>query len=706
MAQKAKFPKVLFFILLVFVCFCGVLVWESGLFANNVPATGGLTLLQQTTTEQKQEVSVPREPEIVKLEPAALPTLGADNAPAETVLLGSTDPDSGYNFELELTTKGAAIRKATFSGFDDRDPDDPQPLVILSPLELGGGREILPMASGGFVFVEHKLRLPLDRLHWESLGVERLAEGKQTAIFEAVIVNKDSGEPVIKLTKTYTVAAGSYLLSCDLAVENLSAAEQKCNYNLSGPVGIGIEGIRSDMRNVVGGVLTPDGQVVASQKDLLIGFPMNLFTKNVGLKDTTRKYEEALRTRDPAKIKRAKADLRVGRNLEDSQKNANFLWAATTNKYFAAIVRPVPREGKDYCDWIKDTTAQYYNPDEDQRGNTGDETIGVNLEIAPSALAAAGQPGNTNKYNFQLYLGPKDKNLFDGNQLYSELGFIHTITFMSCFCCPDALINPISFFILALMKWLYGFIGNYGVVIIVLVFLMRLLIHPLTKQSQISMNKFTKFNALPEVQEIRKKYAKNMMEMNKHIAVLQKQHGVSHHHMIMGMLPMLIQMPVWIALWRAVYGSVDLRGAGFLPFWITDLSVPDALFSFPAVTLPLFGKLDSFNLLPILMGVAFYLQQKLMPSQASAQANPQVAQQQKMMMVMMPILFPLLLYKGPSGVNLYIMSSVFAGAAEQYVIRKHIREKEQAESKGLVAATSKTGGKVKKKKPKPFYKNM
>ena len=111
MAQKAKFPKVLFFILLVFVCFCGVLVWESGLFVNKVPATGGLMLLQQTTIEQKQEVSVRREPEIMKLEPAALPTLGADNAPAETVVLGSTDPDSGYNFELELTTKGAAIRK-------------------------------------------------------------------------------------------------------------------------------------------------------------------------------------------------------------------------------------------------------------------------------------------------------------------------------------------------------------------------------------------------------------------------------------------------------------------------------------------------------------------------------------------------------------------------------------------------------------------
>jgi YidC/Oxa1 family membrane protein insertase len=171
----------------------------------------------------------------------------------------------------------------------------------------------------------------------------------------------------------------------------------------------------------------------------------------------------------------------------------------------------------------------------------------------------------------------------------------------------------------------------------------------------------------------------------------------------MGFLPMMVQMPVWIALWSAVYASIDLRGAAFLPFWITDLSVPDALVRFSTITVPLLGwKIESLNLLPILMGVAFYLQQKLMPSQAAA--NPQVAQQQKMMMIMMPLLFPLMLYKAPSGVNLYIMSSVFAGVIEQRVIKKHIREREEAESAGLVAVTSKTGGKVKKKKPKPFYK--
>jgi YidC/Oxa1 family membrane protein insertase len=271
---------------------------------------------------------------------------------------------------------------------------------------------------------------------------------------------------------------------------------------------------------------------------------------------------------------------------------------------------------------------------------------------------------------------------------------------MTC-CCPASIIKPLAFGILALMKWLYGFIANYGVVIIILVFMFRIAIHPLTKKSQISMSKMGKL--APKAEEIKKKYANNKAEMNKQLMALYREQGASP---IMGMLPMMVQMPIWIALWSAVYASIELRGAPFLPFWITDLSVPDALYRFPTpIVVPLLGwKITSLNLLPLLMGVAFYLQQKLMPKQAAAAANPQVAQQQKMMMIMLPLMFPLMLYNAPSGVNLYIMASTFAGVIEQYLIRKHIREQEEAESRGLVAATSKTGGKVKKKKPKPFFK--
>jgi len=593
--------------------------------------------------------------------------LGATDAPAKIVSLGSTDPNSGFKFKLELTSKGAAISKAAFSKFNDRDYKNPKPLVILSPVKLPDGSEVLSMANKEFVFVQQQLLLPLDKLNWQTFDVN-LQDGNQIARFETTIKAEDSGAPVVKLIKTYKVSPNSFLLNCELTIENLTSSEQKVRFNLAGPVGIGREDTSRDDEKVVAGFRDSQGGITSVRLDA-------------------------------SKLHKAKTpdDRRL------TQAGADFLWAAVVNKYFAAILVPVPDKGKDFCDWVTDKSGRFYNPDDQL--DTGDETVGVDLKIAPSQLAAAGQAdGNSTKtYNFQLYLGPKDKSLFDKNELYSKLGFFHTIDFMSC-CCPAAVIQPLAFGILAIMKWMYGFIHNYGIVIIILVFLMRLVMHPITKKSQVSMSKMQKVLSDPAVQEIKKKYSKNPMEMQRQIAAFQKEKGVSPISGFTSMLPMFVQMPIWVALWSAVYTSIDLRGAPFLSFWITDLSVPDAFVRFSTVIIPLLGwKVTSFNLLPILMGVAFYLQQKLTPQQQVA-VDPQVAQQQKMMMIMMPLMFPVMLYTAPSGVNLYIMASTFAGVVEQYVIKKHIREKEEAESQGLVAVTSKTGGKVKKKKPKPFFR--
>ncbi|MHC4642371.1 MAG: YidC/Oxa1 family insertase periplasmic-domain containing protein [Planctomycetota bacterium] len=663
-----NFRIVLALIVVGFVVFCGWLVLESGPCETCRSERGPCILLQQTTGTEGED-SAKAAPEMKETLEAADPVgFGAEHAPAQKITLGSTDPKSDYMFQLELDSQGAAIRSAVFSGFDDRDPQEPMPLEILSPVKLYNGSEVLSMANTSFVFVKQNLQLSLDKLHWESLGIEKASDGSgsQTANFKTVIKDSD-GAPVVTLNKSYKITPGSYLLECDLTIENLTDSEQKVRFNLGGPVGLGREAFRSDMRQVIAGFRNAEGKV-----------------DSVGL--TTKKLRNAQEIKD--------------RRL--TKPGANFLWIAATNKYFTAIVVPVADEDKDFCNWVADKTGRFYNPDGDERSNSGDETIGFDLKIAPNTLAEAGQANSEKTYKFQFYLGPKDKSLFDKTELYENLGFAHTITFMPCFCCPTCLIHPIAFAILALMKWMHGFWPyNYGVVIIILVFMFRLAMHPITKKSQVSMSKMTKLG--PKAEEIKKKYANNKAEMNKQMMALYKEQGASP---IMGFLPMMVQMPVWIALWSAVYASIELRGAAFLPFWITDLSMPDALVRFPtAIIVPLLGwKIESLNLLPLLMGLAFYLQQKLMPHQAGASANPQVAQQQKMMMIMMPLLFPIMLYKAPSGVNLYIMSSTFAGVFEQYVIRKHIREKEEAESKGLVAVTSKTGGKVKKKKPKPFYK--
>jgi YidC/Oxa1 family membrane protein insertase len=663
-----------------FCLFCGFLVVESGLFDRSSRTGRDLILLQNVAPNQEPETPNVPDTETQQLETADSTTFGADNAPARTIILGATDPntenaDTGFKFQLELSSKGAAIRKAIFSngpdskgratGFDDRDYKNPKPLILISPIEENDGSEVLAMANTNLIFVQQERQLPLNKLDWKSFDVETAQDGSQTARFEAIIYNKDTGEPVLKLTKTYKIRKDSYLLDCDITAENLVNTEQKVRINMAGPCGLGREAFRTDMRKIVAAFKNSKGQFESVKLD---------------------------------KRKLSKAKTLNERNL--TYPGGNFLWIAAVNKYFAAIVVPQPNEGQDYCDWIISKTGRLYNPDRDDKAVSGDEMLGMDLTAATSTLAATGQADSSKTYNFQLYLGPKDKSLFDKNEMYRKLRFLLTIDFMGC-CCPGWIISPLAFGILSIMKWMYGFIGNYGIVIIILVFLMRLCMHPITKKSQVSMSKMS--TLAPKAEEIKKKYANNKAEMNKQMMALYRQQGASP---IMGFLPMMVQMPIWIALWSAVYASIDLRGAAFLPFWITDLSVPDALVRFHAVTLPLFGKLDSFNLLPILMGVAFYLQQQLMPSQAAASTNPQMAQQQKMMKIMMPLLFPLMLYKAPSGVNLYIMSSTFAGVIEQHVIRKHIREKEEAESKGLVAATSKTGGKVKKKKPKPFFKNM
>jgi len=464
MAQKGKFLTGLIFIVVSFVVFCGFLIAETGLFEAAQPAGRPCILLQQTTVGENIDaagVDVPNK-ENTQLEAVDFPAFGADHAPAESITLGSVNPDSGFKFQLELSSKGAAIEKATFSEFDDRYYKDPQPLVILTPVSGSA----LSMANKGFVFVDRKLQLPLDKLHWKTFGVEKDYDSSQTVSFEAIIKDK-AGKAVLKLNKTYKVAVDSYHLDCDLNIENLSASEQKVRFDLAGPVGIGREAGRADMRKTVAGFRNPQGQIISARLD-------------------TKKLRKA-KTIDDRRLMKP---------------GATFLWAAVVNKYFAAILVPMPDKGKDYSDWVTDKAGRFYNPDGDIQADTGDETIGVDLKIASNTLAPVGQAGSSRTYNFLLYLGPKDKSLFDENELYRKLGFIETIDFLSC-CCPASIISPLAFGILAIMKWMYGFIGNYGVVIIILVFLIRLALHPLTKKSQVSMSKMSKL--APRAEEIKKK---------------------------------------------------------------------------------------------------------------------------------------------------------------------------------------------------------
>jgi YidC/Oxa1 family membrane protein insertase len=240
---------------------------------------------------------------------------------------------------------------------------------------------------------------------------------------------------------------------------------------------------------------------------------------------------------------------------------------------------------------------------------------------------------------------------------------------------------------------------DWGLAIICLVIVVRIILHPITKKSTISMHKMTKM--APEIERLKKKYGDNKEELNKAMIDVYKQQGATP---ILGCLPMLLQTPIWIALWTALSSTFELRGAPFLwgATWIHDLSAPDRLFTFSSPIPLLFGfKLASINLLPIVLGFVFYLQQKYMP-QAPAM-TPEQQQQKKIMLWMTVLIFPLFLYGQPSGLTLYILTSTAIGILEQKRIRAHIKEQEEKEKSAIevVDAGQTRGGKLAARDRKP-----
>ncbi len=382
--------KILVLIVAAFVIFCGGLVVKSGFF-KNVSAKGSpCILLQQTQPVDKAEAKAPavsKETPVLK----AVVVFGADQSPVKDVKLGSVDPCSNYEFQLDLTSQGAAIRSATFSKFDNRSAKNPQPLTVLSP----AGQDVLSMANREFIFTQQGQQLALNKLSWECSDVNKTADGSQTAGFEAIIINKDTDKPVLKLIKTYKISPNSYSVNISLKVENLSFDEQKVRFNLAGPVGIGEEDQRADSRKVIAAF------------------------KGASEIRTTRFDMKGLE----------KAPTPKGLALT-SKNNDIFIWAGIVNKYFASILIPVPDNGKNFCDWIEDKTGRFYNPS--GKPDSEDKTIGLDFEISPVTLAVSDQPQSSKVYNFALYIGPKDKRVFDGNPMYKSLGFEQTIDFMAC----------------------------------------------------------------------------------------------------------------------------------------------------------------------------------------------------------------------------------------------------------------------------------
>ena len=276
------------------------------------------------------------------------------------------------------------------------------------------------------------------------------------------------------------------------------------------------------------------------------------------------------------------------------------------------------------------------------------KSMGV-LGLGPEMTLATGE---SKSFTHLVFVGPKDFPLLKslGHRLDWAMDWGQGQGFFWAF------VGLITKWLWFALRWLHGVVGNWGVAIILLTVFMRLLMYPLTARQMRMANEFAAKSAKlkPKLDALREKHKEDPMAMNRETMQLYQQHGISPFSPLAGCLPLLVQMPIWWALYSMLRTSIDLRGAPFA-LWINDLSQPETLFRV--------GTFD-FRLMPLLLGAVTWVQMKLTPQPGG---DPQ---QQKMMMWMMPAMFIVFMWSLPSGLVVYIFTSTLLGIAQQWWMKR------------------------------------
>ncbi|MBW2249927.1 MAG: membrane protein insertase YidC [Deltaproteobacteria bacterium] len=316
------------------------------------------------------------------------------------------------------------------------------------------------------------------------------------------------------------------------------------------------------------------------------------------------------------------------KKLEDkSIFSGTFKWIALQDRYFMSSILPL-------------------NNEDEQEGTMKlllEDNILEAHYILPNIIV---NPGTQKKIEYKLFFGPKSMKILKktGHNLDKAIDF-------GMF---DILAKPC----LWIMNLLHdNLIQNYGIAIIILTIFTKILLWPLGAKSYKSMGEMKKIQ--PLMAELREKYKNDKKKMNQEVMLLYKTYKVNP---LGGCLPMVVQIPVFFALYRMLYEAIELRHAPFF-LWINDLSAPDRLFNFD-FSIPFMQAPSGIPVLTIIMGGSMLLQQKMSPPMGDpAQAK---------MMMFMPVIFTVIFINFSSGLVLYWLTNNLLSIAQQhYIMKKH-----------------------------------
>ncbi len=292
---------------------------------------------------------------------------------------------------------------------------------------------------------------------------------------------------------------------------------------------------------------------------------------------------------------------------KESQKNGAEppKWIGIEDKYFLSVLIP---SKEPQLAWSGEVASSI----------SSNASIGVPFDLAPGAKAGL---------SYNAFLGPKEYDLL----LEQKIGLEEAIEFGMFALLAKPFLVVLNFF--------ERYLGNYGLAILVLTVITKVIFYPLSKHSLNSMNEMKKIQ--PQLVAIKEKYKGNKEKMNKELMELYKRYKVNP---VSGCLPMVLQIPVFIALYEVLYVAIELRHAPFF-LWIKDLS-----------------DKDPYYITPLIMGATMFIQQKMTPTS--------VDPTQAKMMLIMPVVFTFMFLNFPSGLVIYWLVNNVLSIAQQYYIQR------------------------------------
>lgn len=326
-------------------------------------------------------------------------------------------------------------------------------------------------------------------------------------------------------------------------------------------------------------------------------------------------------------------------------------WAGVNDQFFTTIVRPAAAYPGEV--WI----GRFPVVVEGKEAESKKKRMFAS-EIALSLPKETLAPGAAATMEYGVYLGPKElarlKALGDRRERVMHYDEIPIFGWLFGWA-----IKPIASAFMTGLVLLKGWVGGYGLAIILLTVLIRLLIWPVYAKSARTMKRMSKLT--PMMKEIREKHADNPEKMNRETMQLYQTYGINP---LGGCLPMFIQLPVFLAFYRMLWSAVELRHESFL--WVKDLAMPDTLFTIPGIGIDI-------NPLPILMGATSFIQIAITPKTGD--------KTQQMVFMLMPFIFLVICYNFAAALSLYWTTSNVFSILQTWVMNK-LPEPELVKRKG------------------------